>query len=123
TVTPVAVETNETVTISVRVSNSGDVSGTYEVELKIDNVVVTSKSVTVAGKSSQTVTFTTSKDKAGTYTVNIDGMSSSFVVAEAVTPPPPPAKTNWALIVGIIGGVIIVAAGVVVAIMMRRKKY
>ncbi len=124
TVTPATVDINGTVNINVQVSNSGDVPGTYEVELKINNVDVTSKTVTVASKSTQTVTFTTSEDKAGTYTVSINGMTGTFTVASAsttTTPKPPPAN-NWPLIIGIIGGIVVVAALATVVLMVRRKK-
>jgi len=68
-VTPAQVKIGEKVTISVQVANTGDISGTYDVNLKINNVVTDSKSVTLAGKSSQTVTFTTSKNFLDTYNV------------------------------------------------------
>jgi len=47
------------------------------------------------------VTFTISKDVAGTYSVNVSGLTGSF----AVKAPP----INWWLIGGIIAGVIIIA--------------
>jgi len=124
TVTPATVDINGAVSINVQVSNSGDVPGTYEVELKINNVNVTSKTVTVASKSTQTVTFTTSEDKAGTYTVSINGMTGTFTVAPAgttITPPSPPVS-KWPLVIGIIGGIIVVAALATVVLMVRRKK-
>lgn len=126
-VTPATVDINGNVTISVQVSNSGDSSGTYEVKLKIDNVVTTSKSVTVAAKSSQIVTFTTTKDKAGTYTVGIEGLTSFFTVkvpptTPTTTPPVKPTGTNWALIGGIVGGIVVIAAVLVMVMMIRRKK-
>ena len=62
----------EDVTISVLVINTGDLTGTYEVTLKIDNVTVASKDVTLAGGASQTVTFTTAKDAAGVYTIDVE---------------------------------------------------
>ena len=103
-------------------ANTGEQSGTYEVKLKVDNVVVTSKSVTVAGKSNQTVSFTTSKDKAGTYSVSVDALTGSFTVKPAAVIPPPPPKTNWGLIIGVIVGVVVVAAVVAVVLVRRKKK-
>jgi hypothetical protein len=124
-VNPSAIEINGTVTINVQVSNSGDVPGTYELKLKINNLDVTSKTVTVDSKSSKTVTFTTTEDKAGTYTVNVGGLTGTFTVAPAVittTPPPPPPASKWPLILGIIGGIVVVAAVVAVVMVVRRKK-
>ncbi len=66
-ISPAEVDIGETVTISVLVTNIGDLTGSYEVSLKVDNVVVATKEITLAGGASQKVTFTTTKDVAGTY--------------------------------------------------------
>jgi len=88
TISPAEVEIGETVTISVLVTNTGDLSGSYTVTLKIDNVVIDSKAVTLDGGASQKVTFITSKDVTETYTVSIDGLPREFTVEEEeVTPP------------------------------------
>ncbi len=148
-ITPAEVDVKESVTISILVANTGDIRDSYKVILKIDDVVIDSKDVTVAGKSSQKVTFTTSKDAAGSYTVNVDGLPGKFVVkappappAPPVTPPAPPAPVpapappvvpppappappappiNWWLIGGIIAGVIII--GIVIwRLVVRRQR-
>jgi len=118
TTSPTEVDIGETVTISVQVTNTGELAGSYEVTLKIDNVAVTTKDVTLAGGASQKVTFTTSKDVVGTYTVNVDGLSGTFTVKEA--PPPPPPPINWWLIGGIIAACIII--GVVVWQVLRLRR-
>jgi hypothetical protein len=94
-------EIGETVTISVLVTNDGDFSGTYQVTARINDVALTSQDVTVAGHTSQKVTFTTTKAVAGTYTVTIDGLSDTFTVKPA---PPllPTTVISWWLIGGII---------------------
>jgi len=139
TITPDEVDISEEVTISVRISNTGDLAGDYEATLKIDNVVVATKDITLAGRASQKVTFTTTRDKAGTYAVTVNGLTGKFVVKAAPPPPPPPppapppappvpapappvpapappvpapAPVNWWLIGGIIAACIII--GVVV---------
>ena len=142
TVLPGEVEPGEKVTISVKVTNTGDLSESYEVTLKIDKVVVATEDVTLAGGTSGTVTFTTSKDAAGTYNVNVNGLSSTFTVmapppppappapapappvAPAPAPPvapvaPPPAVFNWGLIGGIIAAVIIIS--ITVVLLIRRR--
>jgi uncharacterized protein YggU (UPF0235/DUF167 family) len=116
TVTPAEVEVGQKVTVSVLITNTGDVKGDYQVNLKINNVVVDTKSVSLAGKANETVTLTTSKDMAGNFSVAVDSVTGSFVVKVPVIPPPPP--TNWALIIGIILGGIIV---IVVAVLLVRR--
>ena len=82
TVTPTEVEIGEAVNISVVVTNTGDVEGTYHAVLKVDNVEVVAKDVTLAGGASQTITFITTKTVAGTYAVGIGSQSGSFVVTK-----------------------------------------
>ena len=98
TVSPAEVNIGESVSISVTVTNTGDLFGSYEVTLEINNVVVETKQVSLAGQSSQEVTFTTTGDVDGSYTVNIDGLSGTFTVkpAPAPTPAPPPAPAEAA---------------------------
>jgi len=115
-VTPAEVDIGGRVTISVLVANTGDLAGSYEVTLKINNVVVDTKDVTLAGGTSQTVTFTTSRDIAGSYTVNVDALSGTFVVKP---PPVPPKPINWWLISGIVAGCIIIGGGI--ALVIRRQ--
>jgi len=45
------------VTISILVSNSGDLAGSYEVTLMIDNEVEETKEITLEGRSSGEVTL------------------------------------------------------------------
>jgi len=110
-ISPAEADIGQTVTISLLVTNTGSLESTYEVTLEINNLVVDTKEVTIAADASKTVTFTTYRDAAGTYTVAINGLSGSFKVKEAPPPPPPEEEvvvTNWAVIGGIIGGVVII---------------
>jgi hypothetical protein len=135
-ISPSEVSVGEAVTISVSIINTGDAAGSYTVTLKINGVVEATKEVTLSAGTSQEVTFTAVKDVAGTYTVDVDGLSGSFTVKEkpAPSPPtplppaptplppaptPPPPAVNWPLIGGIIGGV---AAGIAVFLVVRRRR-
>ncbi len=91
-IAPEEVDIGEKVTVSALVTNTGDLADSYKITLKIDGVAVATQDVTLAGGASQKVTFTTTKDAAGTYTVNINGLSSTFTVREVAPPPvvPPP---------------------------------
>ena len=116
-ISPTEVDIGEPVTIRVLVINTGDLTGTYKVTLKVDKVVVATEDVTLAGGTSQKVTFTTSKDVAGTYAINVDGQVGTFTVK--AVPPPPPPPINWWLIGGIIAAAIII--GVVIWLVVRRR--
>ena len=100
-VSPAEVDIKETVNIGLLVTNTGDLTGSYEVTLKIDNVEVATKDVTLAGGDSETVTFTTAKDVAATYSVTVDGLSDTFTVKPSLAPapmPPPEEKAEVALL-------------------------
>ncbi len=85
TVSPTEVDIGQSVTININVTNTGDLTGTYEIILKIDNTMVSSQQITLAGHATQKVTFTTSKDAAGVYTVNVSGLSGTFSVKSPST--------------------------------------
>ena len=126
---PTKVDTGETVKARVRVTNTGDLAGSYKVTFEVGKEVVATKQVTLDGGASQQVEFTTSKDVAGTYTVSVNGLSGDFTVKvppapapapvapapapaapAPVTPAPaPPAApvVPWAIIGGIVVGVVV----------------
>lgn len=113
-ISPTEVTFGEEVTVSVTLVNTGEVEETYEVVLKIDGVVEDTKEVSIGAGSSQTVTFTTSRDLAGTYAVSAGGLSGSFVVREGA-----PLVFNWWIIGGVIAAV--VAAATVIWLSLIRK--
>lgn len=94
TISPTEVGIGKSVTISVRVANNNEVSGSYKVILKIDNVVVATTDVTLDSGAFQTVSFATAQYVGGTYTVTVADLSSTF----SVRPTPPSGVTafiNW----------------------------
>ena len=118
-ISPAEVVPGESVKISVTVTNTSSLSGTYEVTLKIDDVILGTKEVTLAGGEGQMTTFTIAKGTAGTYRVNVAGLSGSFIVKEGPPPLSPAAEQiNWPALGGIIGGVIVV--GLLIFLLVRR---
>ncbi|MBA7635567.1 hypothetical protein ES703_43171 [subsurface metagenome] len=122
-VSPTEVDVGEAVTISISVANTGGQAGSYTVMLKINDAVEETKEVTVAAGASETVTFTTSKDKAGTYAVDVNGLTGSFMVKEAAVSPPPPSPVNWLVIGGIIAAVVVVVGLLIFFLVRRRRAY
>ena len=117
TITPAEVDTGEEVTISILVTNTGDLSGSYQVTLKIDAEVVGTKQVTLDGGASETVTFTTTRDIPGTYSVTIDGQTGTFGVL-AVEVPPPEVIRWWRIAIIITA----VTLAVVIPLVIRRRR-
>jgi len=120
-ISPTEVNIGETVTITTSVANTGDTEGTYTITLKINEVKEADKSVTIAAGSSQNVTFVVSRNVAGSYSVDVNGISGSFTVKEVPeAPAAPPAKAiNWPVIGGIIAAVVVV--GLVIFFLVRRR--
>ncbi|MFC1950471.1 hypothetical protein ACFLWD_02270 [Chloroflexota bacterium] len=127
-VSPPEVDIGKMVTVSILLSNTGEEEGSYTITFKINGVVEATREITLAGGASETVTHTTSKNEAGIYSVDVDGLTGSFTVKEVVVTPPvvPPEaptevkpETNWPVIGGIIGGVVIV--GLLIFFLVRRK--
>ncbi len=85
TVTPGEVMSGEQVTITVTVTNEGNVSGTYTVVLKISGVVEASNDITLDAGESGDVSFTVVRTINGYYSVTIGGLSDSFVVTTTST--------------------------------------
>jgi len=113
-ISPTKVDIDQTVNVSLSVANTGGMAGSYRVTLKIDGEVEATQQVTVGAGASEEVTFTTAKDVAASYSVDVNGLSGSFTVKEEVTPAPPPpappevkAPINWPLIGGLIAAAVI----------------
>jgi hypothetical protein len=83
-ISPTSIETGDLVTIKVLVTNTGEASGTYTVTLNLNGAAVETRDITLDGGNSQTVTFTTTAKTAGTYTVDVDGLTGSYTVTEPV---------------------------------------
>ena len=80
---------NDTVTISVNVRNTGDAQGSYNVVLKIDGIQETSETVTLGPGNSQDVTFDVLQQEVGEHTVSVGNLSGSFSVYPPLEDPDP----------------------------------
>jgi hypothetical protein len=124
-VSPTEVKIGEAVNISVLVTNTGGQPGSYQVILKINGVAEADKQVVLAAGASEPVSFTISKEAAGTYSVDVNGLTGAFGIKQEpapVTPAEPmptPAKPiSWWLIGAIIGGVV----GMVLILLLVRRR-
>jgi hypothetical protein len=117
---PAEIQPDETVTISVSVANTGGMEGSYNVVLMINGVTEAEESVTIAAGDSQSVSFSITKEDAGSYSVAVDGLSGSFVIVAPVPPEVEP-PINWPVLGGVIAGVI--AVGLLIFFLVRRRAY
>ncbi len=93
TISPSAVDAAEMVTISVSVTNTGDLAGEFKATLKINGAAASTGKITLDGDATGAVTFTTAQGAAGTYTIDVHGLTGQFTVKavtrEAVITVPP----------------------------------
>jgi len=120
-ISPPEVSAGEAVTISLVVTNTGEVAGSHTATLKINGVIAETVEVTIAGGASETVTFTTSQGEAGAYSIEVNGLPGSFTVKEGASPPiaaasAPPGERNWWLTRGVI---IAIAAAIAIPLAIR----
>ena len=80
TVSPAEVLAGQPVTINALVTNSGETAGDYEAVLEIEGKAVDRQKVSVPARSAKTVSFTTSLETAGSYTVRVNGLSGTLKV-------------------------------------------
>ncbi|UCH50898.1 MAG: hypothetical protein JSV54_07790 [Chloroflexota bacterium] len=79
-VTPQEVFAGETVNVSAQVKNIGGSEGTYTVVLSVDGVELERKDIAVLPEATEAVSFTTIKDKAGTYTITVSELTTTLIV-------------------------------------------
>ena len=124
---PLEADIGERVRISVLVTNTGEQEASYTVTLKINEVVEETREITLAG-GSETVTFTTAKDEAGAYSVDVNSLPGSFMVKEAPLmveeepqsqPPAPPTGVKWPILGPILAVIIFLA--ILLPIRVRRR--
>ncbi len=117
-VSPLEADIGETVTVSVLVTNTGELAGSYTLNLRLDGAAVETREITMAG-GSQTATFTTSRDKAGTYAVEVNGLEGSFTVLEApLLPLALPSAVIWTIL-GLAIAALVVSAIIVPIVSVR----
>ena len=107
---PSSVHPGEEVTISVDVTNSGNIEGTYTAILEVNDIVEETKDVIVAPGETETVIFTTSRTEAGTYSVTIAELSGTFTVKTTIP---------WNVLIVIIGVAAVFVVATVLLVMLR----
>ena len=80
---PEEVSANKEFTVSVDVTNTGDDSGTYLAELKINDSVVDSQNFTLDAGDTENIEFTTKIAEAGTITIGIGTESGEITVTKS----------------------------------------
>ncbi|UCE29498.1 MAG: hypothetical protein JSV85_01870 [Candidatus Bathyarchaeota archaeon] len=82
TVSPAEVEVGNEVTISLVLTNIGEEEGSYTLELKVNQVIEDTKTITLDAEASTAVQFKVVREEAGAYDVEIGELSDGFNVKE-----------------------------------------
>lgn len=88
-ISPTEAITGEKISISTVVTNTGDLTGIYQLELKINGEVYYVRSARLDGGNNVTESFLVYWDTPGVHTVDIAGLSGTFTI-EASEPPSTP---------------------------------
>jgi uncharacterized repeat protein (TIGR02543 family) len=105
-VSPGEISAGESITVSIEVTNTGSVEGTYMASLKINGAVERAVGVTLAAGATKTIEFAVSEHKAGSYEAEIDGLKGEYRVL-----PQPPA-IGLPLLLGVIAAVVAVCIAI-----------
>jgi hypothetical protein len=79
-ITPVEAAADEMIDISVMVSNTGDLTGVYHLQLNINSDAYFVMSARLAGGDSVTESFPVYWNTPGTHTIDIAGLSGTFTI-------------------------------------------
>lgn len=93
-ITPTTVNPNRVVSVSVLLTNTGDLQGTYELTLNINGVPSRNERVKLDGGASQTVTFNLQIAAPGGYSVSIGSLSGTFFVVPPTPTTPSPTTPS-----------------------------
>lgn len=71
---------NETITISINVTNTGNEPISYSLPFKVNNAVIGVKAIQLSAGETQTITCTVTESSEGTYSTNVGGVQGSFKI-------------------------------------------
>jgi len=121
TINPQQTQLGQTVTVSLTITNEGATAGSFELYLIIDGIVRVVREITLAEKSSETLTFEVSNLAAGSHQVKVAGLTGRFrIVKMAVSPGGP--GVNWPVIDISVGAALVIGALVLYFIMRRSRQ-
>lgn len=111
-------EIGQPVIISFEIANVGETVGSYQLQLKIDGIVRIVREITLAAKSSETVSFEIDNLSVGRHEVKVAGLSGYFNVVSTAALPPTSA-IDWLMLDLSIAAV--VCAGLLTLYLLRRR--
>ena len=117
TISPAEVNIGDIVNINADIANNGDVTGSYNATLIINDTPVSSRPITLAGHTSEKITFITTINDTGTHFIKIGTLSKTFEVKVPTSTTP----TNWGLIGGLIAAIVAIITLLVYFLWWKRR--
>ncbi|ELZ96984.1 hypothetical protein C440_04383 [Haloferax mucosum ATCC BAA-1512] len=84
-ISPTRVKPDETFNVSVDVENTGTATGTFAKPLKANGTAIATDRVTLDAGESDTLTYSTSIDTDGNYTLTVDGVTLGTITVKTPT--------------------------------------
>ena len=120
TINPRRGQLGQPIVISLNIANEGETEGSYELYLKIDGIVRVVKEITLAAKSSETVSFEVSNLAIGKHQVKVASLTGQFrIVSTAVLPVKSPI--DWFILGSSI--VTVVVIGLLLLYLFKRRAH
>jgi hypothetical protein len=77
-ISPTKAKINEAISISINLTNIGDLPATFTISLKVNGSIEAVRDIMLSGRECAVVTFKISKNVAGTYNVEVNGLNGTF---------------------------------------------
>jgi len=81
-IAPNPVNVGEETTVRINIKNVGEAGGTYIVSLLVDGVAEQTKDITLAGGTTESVSFAISKGSCGSYNIEVGGLKDILKVIQ-----------------------------------------
>ncbi len=94
-VSPSPARVGEDINVRAFISNSGDMPGAYQIQIKLDNQVVKTDTVLLAGRANREIDYTIKPGSGGTHVISMNQLSSELQVQV-----PGVAPFYWPLLIG-----------------------
>ena len=111
-ISPMKVQQDKPVSVTLTVENKGAVNGNYELYLIIDGVVQGVQTISLDSLSTKTISFTVSNLAPGMHQVKVAGQTGEFQVVAASITAPVNLGPGWGLltlVVAVIIGILLIA--------------
>lgn len=86
TVNPAEPEVWQDVTVTAKVKNTGEISGTYNGTLKLDRATLTTKELSVPPGATETLTFSFKKDSGPGVSIEVGDLAKTITIKEGAVP-------------------------------------